>query len=222
MKLLLEQLFYGRGERGYGLLASSPGASPLAARVAELCGAVGTPGTDYVGEPFLLSVPDGDRVLMLCGRRGAPDPMGRGTLFFHALAAAKKDLDAAGADAFSLFAQGAFEAKMPGGAVGALAVDSVPAGGGAPGRPRAPGAPLPCFVRLPRPAPDVVRAIVGGRANGLAWATFSFQPLDGFDVQVLPPRASTPRSANECDAGGSLLRPAEPSAGRPAPARPPS
>lgn len=222
MKLLLEQLFYGRGGRGYGVLGMSPGGAPFAARVEKLCGAVGTPGADYGGEPFLLSVPEGDCVLMVCGRRGAPDSMNRETLFFHAIVAARKDLAAAKGDAFSLFAQGAFAAKMPAGTVEPLRIDCKSDRDGSASRPsngRATGASMPCFVRSSSPAPGVVRAFVGARANDLAWATFAFQPLDGFDVQILPPRIASPRSVNECDADGKLVRAAEMSGGRAAPAR---
>ncbi len=221
MNLSLEQVFYGRGERGYGVLGASPGGRPLAPRVEALCNAVGTPDADWDGEPFLLSVPEGGRVVMLCGRRGAPDSMGRGTLFFHALAAAKEDLAAAGADAFSLFEDGAFADRLAGGAVEPARIAFEPAGDGSAGRApdgRAGDAAPPRFVRSPRPAPDAVRAIVGNRANDLSWATFAFRPLDGFDVQVLPPRAAAPLSADECGADGALLRAA--GSGRAAPSSP--
>ena len=146
MTITCEQLFYGRGERGYAILGASPGAGSFAARIVALCGSVGTPGGSYGGEPFLLSVPEGDRVLMVCGRRGAPDSMGRETLFFHALVVAKTDLVAAKADAFSLFAQRAFAAKMPGGAIGDFRIDFKPGRDGSTSRPpdgRAVGASLP-------------------------------------------------------------------------------
>ena len=113
MNLPLEQVFYGRGERGYAVLGASPGGLPFAARVEALCGAVGTPAGDYSGEPFLVSVPDEDGVIMMCGRSGAPDSMGRSTLFYHVLIGLRKDLAAAKVDAFTLFDQGAFVAQMP-------------------------------------------------------------------------------------------------------------
>lgn len=209
MRISIEQLFYGRGDRGYGVLGTSPGGVLFAARVETLCGAVGTPGADYGGEPFLLSVPEGDRVLMICSRRGAPDSMGRETLFFHALVAAKKDLLAAKADAFSLFAQGAFVAKIPSGPIDALPLEVKPGRDDSPSRPnggRIVHASLPCVIRSDQAAPDAVRAVVDARTIDLSWATFSFQPLVGFDVQVLPPRLSSPRTANEYDASGNLLR----------------
>ena len=209
MKLRLEQVFYGRGELGYDVLGASPGGASLTARVEQLCGSVGTPGGGYGGEPFLLSVAEGDRDIMVCGRRGAPDSMGRDTLFFHALVAAKTELDAAKENAFTLFDQDAFAVKMPDGTVEALRIDCKPVRVGSSIRPtdgRAEDAVLPCFVRVPSPAPDAVRGLVGDRANELSWATFAFRPLDGFDVQVLPPRVAAPDSTNEYDANGKLVR----------------
>ena len=208
MTIRLEQLFYGRGECGYAILGTSPGGTQLAARVKQLCDSVGTPGVAYNGESFLLSVPEDDHVLMVCGRRGAPDSMGRETLFFHALAAAKKDFTAAKANALTLFDQGAFSGKMPDGNIDAIRIDCKPGRDDSTSRPPSEHAQLPllpCFVRASRPCPDAVRHLVGDRANELSWATFVFQPLAGFDVQVLPPRAAAPHSANECDADGNLV-----------------
>lgn len=206
MKIALEQLFYGRGERGYGMLGASPGGRSFASRVESLCGAVGTPNSDYGGEPFLLSVPEKDRVIMACGRRGAPDSMGRATLFFHVLIAAKADLSAAKADAFSLFEQGAFADKMPEGEFASACIDAVPST-----MPRACGGDavdvsFPCLFRSERPSPKLVGAVVGGQAFDFAWATFTFQFLPEFDVQVLPPRVQGLRTANEYDASGNLVR----------------
>ena len=211
MHISLDQLFYGRGERGYAILGASPGAEPFAARVESLCGGVGTPGGDYGGEPFLLSVPDGDRVLLICGRRGAPDGMGRGTLFFHALVVEKTVLSAAKADAFSLFKQGAFADRMPTGEIKALRIDANPGSDGSPSRPtggRFVDASLPCVIRSDKPDPNLVRAVLAGRVNDCAWSTFAFQFLDGFTAQVLPARVAAPRTANEYDPTGKLLRPA--------------
>ena len=212
MTLCLEQVFYGCGKRGYAILGMSPMAQPFAVRVESLCGAVGSPSGNYGGEPFLLSMPEGDRVLMVCGQRGTPDSMGRATLFFHALIAEKASLIAAKADAFSLFGQGVFADRMPRGAIPSCAIDTMPikdASSMFPPDGCAIGASLPCVIRSGTPVPELVRASVGERVNDLAWATFAFQPISGFDVQVLSPRVSAPRSFNEYDASGKLLRTAE-------------
>ena len=204
MKLNIEQIFFGRGVSGYGVLGASPAGYSHAARVEALCGAVGTPGADYGGEPFLLSVPDGDQVMMICGRRGVPDSMGRGTLFFHALVADKSALANAKADAASLFAQGVFADKMPSGDIAPLCVDVVLKDG-------QPSGSLvdvitPCVIRSGKPAMDIVRAAVGNQVLSLSWATFAFQLMRGFDVQVIPSRTPAPRTVNEYDTTGKLIR----------------
>ncbi len=206
MTIKFEQVFYGRGERGYGILGASPGADKFIARTEALCGAVGTPAVDYGGEPFLLSVPEGDRVVMACGRRGALDAMGRATLFFHVLIAAKTDLYSAEADAFSLFTAGAFAERMPDGKTECLRIDTQ----AEPNEP-APGMAvlLPAVFRSPAPAANLVQRAVAGRANGLSWATYAFQPLPGFDVQVLPPRVLCMQASNEYDATGKIVHSAE-------------
>ena len=64
----------------------------------------------------------------------------------------------------------------------------------------------PCIIRSEKPLLDIVRAAVDERALELSWATFAFQPIQCFDVQVLPPRAPCPRTVNEYDATGKLIR----------------
>lgn len=202
MKIELAQVFYGRGERGYGVLGASPGGQRFAARVEALCGGVGTPDGGYGSEPFLLSVPEGEWVVMVCGRRGAPDSIGRGTLFFHALVVRGADLAAAGADAFSLFAQGAFAERLPEDGVEDVRLDAQTDGN----RFQDSAAAFPAAIRSARPEPEAVRSLAGDRANTLCWATYAFQPMPGFDIQVLPPRTILPRGTNEYDAEGRLVR----------------
>jgi hypothetical protein len=210
MRVRLEQVFYGRGENGYAVLGASPGGRSLARRVEALCGAAGTPGGNYGGEPFLLSVPDGDWVVMLRGRRGKPDSMGRTTLFYHALAGLRTELASAHADAFALDAQGVFAERMPDGEVGVLEVEvrpwmeSPPAWTGK----------TPCLIRSDKPEPEAVRSAVGEHANDWAWADFAFQAMDGFVVQVLPPRTDGVRGVAEYDGTGRLLRAGRPQTGR--------
>jgi len=203
MKISFEQLFYGRSERGYGILGSSPGGRAFAARIESLCGAVGTPGADYDGDSFLLSVPVGDRIVMLCGRRGEPDSIGRATLFFHALVADKAELSSARADAFSLFSQGAFLGKMPAKEIDVLCIDIAQSCAEAKESPF--DVTFPCVIRSAKPAPEVTRDVVGENTLSRSWATFAFQPMPDFDVQVLPPRVSCPRDLNEYDAVGRLV-----------------
>lgn len=206
MNMKFEQLFYGRGAGGYGVLGTSPGGQRFAARVESLCSGVGTPDGGYGGEPFLLSAPEGDFVVMACGRRGAPDSMGRGTLFFHVLVAPRSDLEATGTDAFALFEQGAFVARIPEGKVEAVSIDVRAGKRGATGT----AAALPAVIRAPEPVPETVRALAGGKTNQLAWTTYAFQVMDGFGIQAVPPRTALPHGMNEYDASGILIRTAAP------------
>ena len=196
MTIEFEQLFYGRGPRGYAVLGASPKAAGVSEFVESLCGSVGTPGTDYGGDPFLLSVPEGASVVMVCGRRGAPDGMGRSTLFFHALVAPKASLAAARTDAFSLFKQGVFADKMPQGEIKALTVRMY-----APPQSTAPGSPaaFPVVCRSTVPSLDLAREALGGRSLDYKWATFAFRHLDGFDVQVLPPHVTIRQKLSKAD-----------------------
>jgi len=209
MMLSLEQVFFGRGSRGYAVLGASSGARSAVARVEAICGSVGTPDGDWGGDPFLLSVPEHECVLMVCVRRGEPDRMGRSTLFFHALVAERETLAAAKTDAFALFEQGAFADKMPSEPINALSFEVKSGRDGSTGRPtegRIVEASLPCVFRSDRPAAELVRSVVADRALNLAWATYSFVSLSGFDVQVLSPRISAPSGCNEYDSSSKLLR----------------
>lgn len=206
MNMSIEQIFYGRGIYGYGILGVSPGGSSFASRVEAICGMVGTPGVDYGGEPFLISVPESDHVVMVCGRRGEPDSMGRSTLFFHALVAGKAEMADANADAFSLFEQGLFTDEIPAGEIAALSIDVKSADNAYPHPENFVGMTVPCVIRSDKPQFDLVRAAVGDQALELSWATLAFQPMRNFDVIVLPPRASCQRNVNEYDSSGRIIR----------------
>ena len=206
MNMSIEQIFYGRGIYGYGILGVSPGGSSFASRVEAICGMVGTPGVDYGGEPFLISVPESDHVVMVCGRRGASDSMGRSTLFFHALVAGKAEMADANADAFSLFEQGLFADEIPAGEIAALSIDVKSADNAYPHPENVVGMTVPCVIRSDKPQFDLVRAAVGDQALELSWATLAFQPMRNFDAIVLSPRASCQRNVNEYDASGRLIR----------------
>ena len=206
MNMSIEQIFYGRGIYGYGILGVSPGGSSFASRVEAICGMVGTPGVDYGGEPFLISVPESDHVVMVCGRRGEPDSMGRSTLLFHALVAGKAEMADANADAFSLFEQGLFTDEIPAGEIAALSIDVKSADNAYPHPENFVGMTVPCVIRSDKPQFDLVRAAVGDQALELSWATLAFQPMRNFDVIVLPPRASCQRNVNEYDSSGRIIR----------------
>ena len=142
---------------------------------------------------------------MLCGRCGAPDSMGRATLFFHALVAAKSTMSDAKADAFSLFSQGVFADKMTKGEIDALTVE-VQLAAHKPQLGQFVDATIPFVIRSDRPMPDLVRATVGDKSLDESWTTFAFQAMANVDVQVLPPRVLCPPTVNEYDGSGTLTR----------------
>ena len=206
MNLSIEQIFYGRGIYGYGILGASPGGRPFASCVEALCGMVGTPGVDYDGEPFLISVPESDCVVMICGRRGVPDSMGRSTLFFHALVAGRAEMANAKMDAFSLFKQGAFLDELPTGEIVPLRMDAKSTDKASSLQENFARMTMPCVIRSDKPQFNLVRAAVGNQALELSWATLAFQPMRNFEVMVLPSRVLCQRNVNEYDASGRLIR----------------
>jgi hypothetical protein len=130
--------------------------------------------------------------------------MGRETLFFHALVVEKSVLFNAKVDVSSLFAQGVFVDKMPSGDIAPLCVDVASKASQHAGS--VVNMTVPCVIRAEKPLLDIVRAAVGDRALELSWATFAFQQMQSFDVQVIPPRVLCPRMVNEYDTTGTLLR----------------
>lgn len=183
MKHELGQIFYGRGFDGYGILGSSPAGRPFAGAVAALCRAVGSPDRPGDVRPFLLSKREGSAVVMIRASRGAADPTGRATIFFHALIADEASLRAAGLDAFALADAGLFAGSCPDPEPpdlplpGAVRREDAPTGGGR--------VDMPAAISSERPLDGLVRREVGGRSLDLNWATFTFNPLPGFDLFVL-------------------------------------
>lgn len=167
----LNQIFYGNAGFGYKVLGASD--ASLSGKAAEICRAVGTP--DGISElaPFLVSVPDGEQLFMVCCSPGKADGVGRKTLFFHVLVGNRDEATSAGINAFSLLESKRFSDVLPGGSILPISVlklfgeSDVPAWNGV-------------LLRIPRkrPANSEIRQLVGSRVNDVAWATFSFCNLD--------------------------------------------
>lgn len=167
----LNQIFYGNAGFGYKVLGASD--ASLSGKAAEICRAVGTP--DGISElaPFLLSVPDGEQLFMVCCSPGKADGVGRKTLFFHVLVGNRDEATSAGINAFSLWESKRFSDALPSGSILPISVlklfgeSDVPAWNGV-------------LLRIPRkrPANSEIRQLVGSRVNDVAWATFSFCNLD--------------------------------------------
>lgn len=183
MSKLLGQIFYGRAPDGYGVLGSSPAGRPFIGAVAALCRAVGSPDRPGDVRPFLLSKREGAAVLMIRACRGATDPTGRATIFFHALIANESSLRAAGFDAFAFANAGVFAESCPSREPSDLPFpkdrqrESTPTEGG--------GIDMPATISSERPLDELVRQELGEKSLDLNWATFTFNPLSGFDLCVL-------------------------------------
>ena len=179
----LGQIVYGRGKDGYGVLGTSPAGRPIIGAVAALCRAVGSP--DRPGEipTFLLSKRDGDSAIMIRACRGAPDPTGRATIFFHALVADADLLRSVGLDAFALEKVGAFAESCPGREPPDLPFPNSRQQAVAPTEPRS--VDLPATISSYRPLAALVRRELGPESLDRNWATFSFNPLPKFDLCVL-------------------------------------
>ena len=187
MIVALEQVFYGRGEFGYAVLGSSSGGFRFEQAVESLCGSMGNPNSP-LPEPFLISKPAGDHVVMVCVCNGRPDTNGRGTVFCHALIGAKDDLAAATLDAFKVFEQGLFKSEMNRQPLKALSVTVEEEHRQQPTA-NAEAAKTPIVLKAKAPNPTAIRLLLGGRTLDLAWATFAFQEMSGFDIYALSANA---------------------------------
>ena len=182
-KQILGQIFYGRAPDGYGVLGSSSAGRPFIGAVAALCRAVGSPDRPGDVRPFLLSKREGAAVLMIRACRGAADPTGRATIFFHALIADEASLRAAGLDAFVLANAGVFAESCPSREPPDLPFpdcrqrETMPIEGR--------GITMPATISSERPLDELVRQELGEKSLGLNWATFTFNPLPDFDLCVL-------------------------------------
>lgn len=179
----LGQIFYGRGPDGYGVLGASPAGRPFLGAVASLCRAVGSP--DRPGEipTFLLGKREGDAVIMVRACRGAADPTGRATVFFHALVADAASLCSAGLDAFAFAENGTFASVCPSHELPDLVFPDMRTQPAV--QTPARSMELPATISSDRPLDALVRRELGAESLDKNWATFSYNPLPGFDLCVL-------------------------------------
>ena len=208
MSKILGQIFYGRDSGGYGVLGVSPAGRPFIGAVAALCRAVGSPDRPGDVHPFLLSKREGAAVLMIRACRGAADPTGRATIFFHALIAEEASLRATGLDAFALVNAGAFAESCPSQKPSDMPFPNVKQREAAPAEGR--GIDIPATISSKRPLDELVRQELGEKSLDLNWATFTFNPLPDFDLCVLSsysPRKGTGTQYAFDDAGLHRLSP---------------
>ena len=201
-KLCLDQVFYGSGSMGYGVLATSLADSSLALSAVNACLAIGqVPGTG-LAKPVLLSRILGDRIVMARICNGARDSSGRNTMFVHALVASAKELRAANASAFSLAEIGAFRDGLSDSSDKPLVVDVTPSSVAESQE----GLAFPAAIVTPEPDETLVWRVVRGKENMLSWSTFAYDDMPGYDVICLSPLASSPAGRNIYDAELRLVR----------------
>lgn len=179
----LGQIFYGRDRDGYGVLGVSPAGRSFVGAVVALCRMVGSPDRPGDVRPFLICKQEGDAVLMIRACRGAADPTGRATIFFHALIADAAALRAVGLDAFALANAGLFAESCPSRELSDLTFPNVNHHQVASAEGR--GIDLPATISSERPLDEFVRQKLGAKSLDLNWATFTFNPLPDFDLCVL-------------------------------------
>ena len=204
------QIFYGRGKDGYGILGASPTGRPFVDDMASLCRAVGSPDRPSDVRPFLLSKRIRGNVLMIRACRGA-DPSGRATLFFHAFVAPEAELAAANLDAFVLADRHTFSSTRPD-SINDMPVqrlDKPPSARGdateRQGGGQFPDQNLRCpaFVAADHPLNAEVRHALGRETLSRSWATYSYNPLQGFDLCVHSDYGATPTAGNRYVFDGS-------------------
>lgn len=175
----VEQIFYGRGPDGYAILGSSVPSCGLTDQVLELCQSIGTPGFEREddNQPFLLQKVCGANVLMVCGRNGEPDSLGRKTLFFHVVAvplAYAKEQNLSAAD---LYRADVFSPKCRDGKLSARVIDHVKGASNL----RSCSFRFPAVFSCRRANNLALVKLLDGKLVGTNWATMSWKALPNFD-----------------------------------------
>lgn len=201
MQVKLEQVFYGRGQFGYGVLGSSPNGKAFGEAVESLCESIGSPDAFLTWKPFLVNRRFGDYCQMCCVQPGEPDSCGRPTVLYHVLIGLASEMVAAGLDAFTLQDKGLFRKDV------VEHPESVSVEGCS--RKRFEGKPFdiqfPAVVSVAGPEHDLIRGLLGADSVRRSWATFAFHPMPGFDLYALNNRASMPKDVACYDSNGKLL-----------------
>ena len=104
----LDQVFYGSGPGGYGILATSLAETSIAQSAVNACLAVGQIPGSGLAKPVFLARVLGDLVVMARLCNGARDSSGRNTLFIHALVGSAQEVRSAHVSTFSLEDAGVF------------------------------------------------------------------------------------------------------------------
>ena len=201
------QIFYGRGKGGYGVLGVSASAEALAETVQELCQSVGTPGYERKEDdkPFLLQKVTGQNVIMVCGRTGEPDSVGRKTMFFHAIVVPREYAVEKHISAYDLYGAGLFAETCCIGPLEEVDLPEIASGTSS----AAANLVTPAVVRCRRSENFQVISLFLGQLVGRNWASISWSPLEGFDFYGIDESRSISGVSGDYriyDVGGALLR----------------
>jgi hypothetical protein len=201
--IILDQAFYGNDQMGYRVLGAS--AKVILHEVEVICSEVGTPDGFAEVKPFLLSVPRGGKLYMICGQAGKLDASGRKTLFFHALIADAKQADAMNINAFSLNDAGYFKSNIPPETVSTISIASPLAW-----QKQVAACPIAWsgnrIAIISKNAENLLlRGILGNNVNTSYWASFSFQPLNESLIYVISEFAILPTDRNCYAPDGRLI-----------------
>ena len=201
----LDQVFYGSGPGGYGILATSLAETSIAQSAVNACLAVGQIPGSGLAKPVFLARVLGDLVVMARLCNGARDSSGRNTLFIHALVGSAQEVRSAHVSTFSLEDAGVFCDKTSEASSRPITVDareSAPSGDAHQQVPLD----FPAAIKTPEPDAALMRRIVYGKENVLSWSTFAYDDMPGYDVICLSTLASTPAGRNIYDADLRLVR----------------
>ena len=200
----LHQAFYGRDpNRGYRLLASS---NVNFNRVVEgLCAAVGTPDGISDIEPFYINYIANGYRYMISVCNGNPDDGGRKTLFFHAYIGNHEELRSADFGIGSLIHSNAFASKYASGPVLEKTFEesafSLPWGKTSivwrHGDKLA--------IRNAKPDLPLISGILKNAFDETSWASFSYRPLDSFQLYVISEFVALPSDRQCVSATGNLV-----------------
>lgn len=201
------QIFYGRGKGGYGVLGVSTSAEALAETVQELCQSVGTPGYERKEDdkPFLIQKVTGQNVIMVCGRTGEPDSVGRKTLFFHAIVVPREYAVDKQISAYDLYDAGLFAETCCIGALGDVELPEIASGTSS----AAANLVTPAVVRCRRSENLQVIGLFQGQLVERNWASISWSPLEGFDFYGIDESRSLSSISGDYriyDVNGTLMR----------------
>lgn len=199
--ITLHQAFYGRVQTGYRLLASS--CSEFNQRIEQLCEAIGTPDGTSAVEPFFLNYIEGNNRFMMQCCVGNPDDAGRKILFFHILVGNHTELKKSGMGIASLIRNRLFETDLPFGPILDVSLEedsySLPWGNKS----------LvwdndKLAIISNKPELNLLTGTLKGNIDNISWATFTFHPLDSFDIYVISEYVTRPTDRRTVTTDGTV------------------